>query len=149
MTVFLLEKYFEFMQNIFLTNNSICRILIINMKMLWQGKSILPLEFQRAAGWWEAVPGMIQLALEQPPERRSLSVGADGISAVIRGAVFAFTGWCDRVGAVAPMRMVPRKLRFRFLITGNESVFCYQKTVPIVSLLEKESPQQLRKEGWQ
>ena len=34
-------------------------------------------------------------------------------------------GWYDKVGAIAPMRMVPRKCRFRFLITGNESVFCY------------------------
>lgn len=34
---------------------------------------------------------MIQLALEQPPERRNLSVGADGFSAVIKGAAFAFT----------------------------------------------------------
>ena len=93
--------------------------------MLWQGKSILPLEFQRAAGWWEAVPGMIQLALEQPPERRSFVSRSGRVLRRYQRSSIRRMGWYDRVGAVAPMRMVPRKLRFRFLITGNESVFCY------------------------
>ena len=57
------------MQNERLTNFRRWRILDNNIKNALTGKKYPALEFQRAVGWCEGVPGMMQLALEQPPER--------------------------------------------------------------------------------